>query len=490
MGDRDTMRVAREILEYLFGSGKGPFGIHIPALGHRFANLSLECLGLGERAQIVPAKFQERLRGRPEEQVIHHSPVLPDDRIERVRQGEHDVNIGNGQKQLFLPLEPFHRLMPLAIGTMPVPAGSGHEMLPPAILAAVTVAAQLRGLAGQQRVEDFPVMRGKSGRLSRQRRAQHLSQTQPNPLRPCPSAGLHAMGSGLQRAFGPRHQIQGFLHCLQRLFADVQIPGRGGHTGVSEQSFDHVQRRSRFHQMRRPPVAQTVRPAFARQTRPFPCLLEGTLGGGVQQRFVRILPARKEPVLGVIGPPVATQFLKQTRRENAVAIFLSLPLFDADQHPARINVFDLQMTAFIQSQSGSIERHEKRPILARGKTVFQKRMHLLDAVGLGTAHRFAESRQRIFDAPQGPVEQIPVKEAQPVDRDVDRARRVIGLAVKVEEILANLFLTERVGRTTVIARQFQDDADVGLDRARRAPLEGEMFNEPPILGGINSKTGI
>ena len=145
--------------------------------------------------KIVSTEFQQRLRGSPEEQVVHHSPVLPDDWIEPVWQGEDNVKIGNGQEQLLLSLQPFHRLVPLAIGTMPVAAGSGHEVLPSAMFAAVTVAAQLRRLAGQQRVEYFPVMRGKSRRLSRQCGTQHLCQAQPIPF--CGPARAQAITQGV-----------------------------------------------------------------------------------------------------------------------------------------------------------------------------------------------------------------------------------------------------------------------------------------------------
>ena len=324
--DRDAMGVSREILENLLGTSEWRFGINIPALGCRFANLRLECPRLGEFAQIVvklklsrseeplepsaefslehcrqgddrkqesftgcfpiqsvqshtPAgdnamdmimidqgltpgmqhqrqsqlntkivstEFQQRLRGSPEEQVVHHSPVLPDDWMEPVWQGEDNVKIGNGQEQLLLSLQPFHRLVPLAIGTMPVAAGSGHEVLPSAMFAAVTVAAQLRRLAGQQRVEYFPVMRGKSRRLSRQCGTQHLCQAQPIPLRTCASAGHNARGECLQRWLGPDHRIQRIAHRFQGFSADVQITQSRGQTHVSEQPFDDVYRSSRI----------------------------------------------------------------------------------------------------------------------------------------------------------------------------------------------------------------------------------------------------
>ena len=76
-----------------------------------------------------------------------------------MRQGEDDVEVGNGQEQRGLSREPVLAVNALAGRAMAVAAGVGGEMGAMAVRALVLVAAQQRRAADLEGVEDFPVVR-------------------------------------------------------------------------------------------------------------------------------------------------------------------------------------------------------------------------------------------------------------------------------------------------------------------------------------------
>ena len=109
--------------------------------------------------------------------------------------------------------------------------------------------------------------------------------------------------------------------------------------------------------------------------------------------------------------------------------------------------------------------------------MFKQLMNFLQTVSLRTAHRLLESWKRILNPLQRPVEHFPVEEPQPVNRDVDGTGRVISLGVQMIQILPDLLITDQIRGPVIMPRQFRDDTDVALDRARRTSFEGENFNE-------------
>src|SRR5271157_6433500 len=102
--------------------------------GH--ADLGLEAL---------PSKLQQRLAGRVKKQLIQRPPVLPNQGVQRVRQREHHMKVGNRQQHRPLPVQPFKRLRALALWTMPVATPMRHKMFPAALATPITVTAQRRG---------------------------------------------------------------------------------------------------------------------------------------------------------------------------------------------------------------------------------------------------------------------------------------------------------------------------------------------------------
>ena len=195
--DRDAMGVSREILENLLGTSEWRFGINIPALGCRFANLRLECPRLGEFAQIVV-----KLKLSRSEEPLEPSAEFS---LEHCRQGD-------DRKQ-----ESF-------TGCFPIQSVQSHTP------------------AGDNAMDMIMIDQGLTPGMQHQRQSQLNTKIVSTEFQ----QRLRGRGECLQRWLGPDHRIQRIAHRFQGFSADVQITQSRGQTHVSEQPFDDVYRSSRI----------------------------------------------------------------------------------------------------------------------------------------------------------------------------------------------------------------------------------------------------
>src|SRR5215203_6711829 len=75
-----------------------------------------------------PPKLQQRGTGCLEQELEQNRSVLPDQPVERVRQREHQMEVGNGQERALLLFEPIRRPPALALRAVTVAATVRHEM--------------------------------------------------------------------------------------------------------------------------------------------------------------------------------------------------------------------------------------------------------------------------------------------------------------------------------------------------------------------------
>ena len=108
------------------------------------------------------SKLQECLAGRREEQLEECWPVLPEQPLECVRQGEDQMEIRDGQQRPFLLLQPIYCPRALALRTVTIAATVRHEVLALTGGAMEQLAAQRAGSAGCQRAHGLPLMRGQA----------------------------------------------------------------------------------------------------------------------------------------------------------------------------------------------------------------------------------------------------------------------------------------------------------------------------------------
>src|SRR5690606_29333224 len=80
------------------------------------------------RVESLLAELQERLRGGVKQQFEERGAVLPDQRVERVRQREDQMKIRHRQQRRRLLRQPVHCRRALAVRTMTVATTVSHDV--------------------------------------------------------------------------------------------------------------------------------------------------------------------------------------------------------------------------------------------------------------------------------------------------------------------------------------------------------------------------
>ena len=103
-------------------------------------NLRTQSFGIGRH-------FEHGVRAGAEEQVIQNPGVAQTERVQLMRQGEYDVEVGNVEEFFFACGEPALASLRLTLRAVPVPAGVIRDGLMTALGALIDVAAQRRRAA-------------------------------------------------------------------------------------------------------------------------------------------------------------------------------------------------------------------------------------------------------------------------------------------------------------------------------------------------------
>jgi hypothetical protein len=193
----------------------------------------------GRNAQLgleaVLTKLQQSLAGGVEQQVVEGALVLLDQRVERVRQRKHQVEIRHRQQRLLLLGQPVFGRLTLAKRAMPVAAGMRHKVSAATLQAPVAMTTQCRGAASQQRIKNAPMMLGQGWTRAGDADSQHCRQAQPSHRSRRPAAGHEGCGSlglGLAGKTAQVQQLQWTLNLRQSFLAHVQVVGSGRQVGV------------------------------------------------------------------------------------------------------------------------------------------------------------------------------------------------------------------------------------------------------------------
>ena len=217
--------------------------------------------------------------------------------------------------------------------------------------------------------------------------------------------------------------------------------------------------------MRGKTMAQTMDAAAVGQARLFQSRVKQLLRAAVDHRSAGIAARGKQPRARTAARVITAQFLQQPRAEDRVAVLRPLALLDAQQHPAALDVGDLQMAGFVEAQARAIHRQQKRahpPVMAGGKEPRQ----LLAAVNPRPAPLRARSWQVFVQPLDAPSQHPGIEEPQPAHRDIDRAERA-PLPVENQQIVANLRPGDGIRRPPVMPCKTRDRGDVRLDGAFR-----------------------
>ena len=156
------------------------------------------------RLEVVPSELQQGGGGAGEQEGVEAGLVVPDERVQFVRQRKNDVEIGDGQQVLGLLLQPLGAIEFLATGTMAVAARVRHEVPCSAMGTLVLVAAQRWGVTGGDGAKDLPMMGRQTMRLGKAGQSGSHNFAQGNGLRRTgPRATGHRVRARVNRSAGP-----------------------------------------------------------------------------------------------------------------------------------------------------------------------------------------------------------------------------------------------------------------------------------------------
>jgi len=156
------------------------------------------------RLEIIPAELQQGRGGAGEQEGVEAGLVVADEQVQFVRERENDVEIGDGQQQLGLLLQPLGAVELLATGTMAVAAGVRDKVPFSAMGTLVLVATQRWGVTGGDGAKDLPMMGRQTARLAKTGQSGSHNFAQGNGLcRTGPRATGHRVRARVNRSAGP-----------------------------------------------------------------------------------------------------------------------------------------------------------------------------------------------------------------------------------------------------------------------------------------------
>jgi hypothetical protein len=164
---------------------------------------------------------------------------------------------------------------------------------------------------------------------------------------------------------------------------------------MTEQQLNSTHIRTSFKQMDGEGVAQRMRCDRLSQARTTMSYATGQTNSVAGQRPTWDLPW-EQPSHGFHQPPVAAQRVQQFGREHDVAIFLTLSLLDADDHPLPINCSRSWVEGFGYPQAGGIAGGQDRAMFD-AIDMAQKQQHVF---------RTENNRQRFRRVPDKAGEMI------------------------------------------------------------------------------------
>jgi|SRR6516164_550681 hypothetical protein len=173
---------------------------------------------------------------------------------------------------------------------------------------------------------------------------------------------------------------------------------------------------------------------------------------------VGLIPG-KEPSLGSLDAPPLAKNLKQFGGEHDIAIFLSLALLDANDHPLAINVTGLESHGLGQTQARGIAGGQDGAVFAIGEAAEK----LQDFLGtendgqflghLGSGNDFVHvplAAQRYF-----------VKETQSGYGDNAGSGSHLFFLGEMDLVSTDLLLSQDIGRLAKVASELRDVLQVG-----------------------------
>ena len=159
--------------------------------------------------------------------------------------------------------------------------------------------------------------------------------------------------------------------------------------------------------------------------------------------------------------PVRPQQVQCAYRQRQVAIFGSFAVVDVNRHSLRVDVSDLQVEAFFESQSQRVDRpHENRVVLLT--SCFDELLYLFDGQDIGQLLLLG-NLESFKDVPVARTRNA-VEEFQRTVSDFQGAGCKLAFVDQVQQIVGDLLLSQLVRRQFEVAGQLSNFAKVAIVR--------------------------
>ena len=173
---------------------------------------------------------------------------------------------------------------------------------------------------------------------------------------------------------------------------------------------------------------------------------------------IRLLSPAARAASGVPGTPPGAQHDQQPRREHGIAILLAFALTHADQHAAGIDIANLQVHHFADSQAGPVSGHQRGAVANRTHVLKQ----FMDFGGTEDQRQFlrdAAARYRVVRP--GGFQGHVIEKFDGGNKGVHSIRRQAAFIDQVQLIFPDLLQAEKIGAALVESGQAGDIMHVG-----------------------------
>ena len=245
----------------------------------------------------------------------------------------------------------------------------------------------------------------------------------------------------------------------------MSVEGGDGRTFVAEVDLDLAEVLALFQQMSGVGVAQSVNVGLLFDATGLQGQTEGALESGAAHRFgggggalSAVAFGGKEEGGMLVGEPLPAQEQEGAFRQRDVAVVLAFAAAEVEQTALAIDVADFQAQAFAQAQAARVNERQTNPMIQRG----DGGQH---AANLGSGEDDREFETRIG---AGELDLRGPGTAEGFfPKELDRAESLSGslpgellLGLEMEEVLAELFGRDQVGRFVEELAEFEDAGPV------------------------------
>ncbi|GAC1340118.1 MAG: hypothetical protein NVSMB26_28110 [Beijerinckiaceae bacterium] len=246
------------------------------------------------------------------------------------------------------------------------------------------------------------------------------------------------------------------------LFEDPRVARRARQIGMAQQNLDDPDIGAVLQKMRGEAVPQRMdRDPLGEARRG-----TGRTAGRMQHLDVerlRLVAAGEQPMLRTRQTPIGSQNGEQLRRQHDGAVLAALALLDPDDHPATVDIANLEAHRLGGAQSGGVGRGQCAPRL-QARHRLEKAHHFVGVQHHRQLVRFPSIGDPLRDRVE--PQRHAVEEPQRADRLVQRRPRD-ALCHQLDLEGADVLKAETVRRATEMATELRNCVDVGSLGRRR-----------------------